>query len=150
MKRLSSILSVLALVFGTVSLSAQSHVKIEGNSLTVDGKPFTLLAGELHNSTTGSVDGMAGVFRRMADKHYRGKSGDPQFDKDYFKSSTGSTTTDGKQRTGQQKTWGQQQQQTRRTTTTREGVTIIDERSQSTQRKIFAEDEGEDVEFDES
>ena len=69
MKRLSSILSVLALVFGTVSLSAQSHVKIEGNSLTVDGKPFTLLAGELHNSTTGSVDGMAGVFRRMADKN---------------------------------------------------------------------------------
>ena len=88
--------------------------------------------------------------RRMSDKYYRGDGDGPQFDKDYFKSSTGSTTTDGKQRTGQQKTWGQQQQQTRRTTTTREGVTIIDERSQSNQRKIFAEDEGEYVEFEES
>jgi hypothetical protein len=104
---------------------------------------------KIKQAVTGDYDDEE-TFRRMADKHYRGKSGDPQFDKDYFKSSTGSTTTDGKQRTGQQKTWGQQQQQTRRTTTTREGVTIIDERSQSNQRKIFAEDEGEYVEFEES
>ena len=104
---------------------------------------------KIKQAVTGDYDDEE-TFRRMADKHYRGKSGDPQFDKDYFKSSTGSTTTDGKQRTGQQKTWGQQQQQTRRTTTTQEGVTIIDERSQSNQRKIFAEDEGEYVEFEES
>jgi len=104
---------------------------------------------KIKQAVTGDYDDEE-TFRRMADKHYRGKSGDPQFDKDYFKSSTGSTTTDGKQRTGQQKTWGQQQQQTRRTTTTREGVTIIDERSPSNQRKIFAEDEGEYVEFEES
>lgn len=91
-------------------------------------------------------------FRRMADKHYRGKQTGPQFDKDYFKSKTGSTTNDGKQqqRGGQQQTGPQQAgQQTRRTATQADGVTVIDERAHTGQRKIFAEDEGEYVEFTE-
>ena len=84
------------------------------------------------------------AFRRMADKHYRGKKGDPQFDKDYFKSKTGSTTSDGKQqRPGKQSA----QQDTRRAASQPGGITIIDERAG--QRKIFAEDEGEYVEFTE-
>ena len=111
-------------------------------------------------TVTGDIDEEE-AFRRMADKHYRGKNKDPKFDKDYFKSSTGSTTSDGKQthhqnqrKAGQQnqqqsQSQQQQQQQTRRTTTTQEGVTIIDERTHTDQRKIFADDEGEYVEFTE-
>lgn len=37
--------------------------------LIVDGKPFIALAGELHNSTTGSVENMRGLWKRMADKN---------------------------------------------------------------------------------
>ncbi|MBQ6578187.1 MAG: beta-galactosidase [Bacteroidales bacterium] len=63
------ILSVLALSAFLFHGAAQPSVKVSGNSLTVDGKPFIMLAGELHNSTTGSVGGMEGVFQRMADKN---------------------------------------------------------------------------------
>ena len=41
----------------------------KNGQLTVDGKPFTLLAGELHNSTTGSVPYMRDVWKQMADKN---------------------------------------------------------------------------------
>ena len=37
--------------------------------LLVDGKPFIALSGELHNSTTGSVEYMADVWKRMAALH---------------------------------------------------------------------------------
>lgn len=35
--------------------------------LMVDGKPYLMLAGELHNSTTGSVHNMEPVWKKMAD-----------------------------------------------------------------------------------
>lgn len=37
--------------------------------LIVDGKPFLMLAGELHNSATGSTHRMASVWQQMADKN---------------------------------------------------------------------------------
>ena len=92
---------------------------------------------------TGDIDDEE-VFRRMADKHYRGKSGDPQFDKDYFK---GSGT-----RRKANSTSGNTQQSARQghTTTTDDGVIIIDNRQPGqASRKIFNDNEGEYVEFTE-
>lgn len=37
--------------------------------MTVEGKPFLMLAGELHNSATGSAHGMAPIWQRMAAKN---------------------------------------------------------------------------------
>lgn len=37
--------------------------------LVVDGKPYIMLAGELHNSSTGSSHYMAPIWQRMADKN---------------------------------------------------------------------------------
>jgi hypothetical protein len=80
------------------------------------------------------------AFRRMSDRRYRAKQ-HVEFDKDYFKSKN-TTSGDGAKR--------QQQTKQRTTTTTADGVTIIDERSQTeTKRKIFEADEGEYVEYTE-
>lgn len=40
-----------------------------GVQLIVDGKPFLMLAGELHNSSTGSSEYMEPIWQRMADKN---------------------------------------------------------------------------------
>ena len=40
-----------------------------GPQLMVDGQPFIMLAGELHNSSTGSSHYMAPIWQRMADKN---------------------------------------------------------------------------------
>ena len=85
---------------------------------------------------TGDLDDEE-TFRRMADKHYRGKD-DPEFDKDYFKRSQSSKKTD-----------SQQPRQKQRTTTTTEGVTIIDDRTNDERRKIFEDNEGEYVDYQE-
>ena len=71
MKKLLTLLSVIAL---SASLSAMAGSRgvpavYKNGQLTVDGKPFTLLAGELHNSTTGSVPYMRDVWKQMADKN---------------------------------------------------------------------------------
>lgn len=82
------------------------------------------------------------AFRRMADKnYYRNRRNDaPQFDDDYFK---------GSNKSGTQGT-GKSQTQSRRTTQTAGGVTIIDSRDpQQADKKIFAHDEGEYVDFTE-
>jgi len=102
---------------------------------------------KIKQAVTGDYDDEE-AFRRMADKHYRQKES-PQFDKDYFKSKTGSTTSDGKQQ--QARPQQQQQQQTKRQarSTQAGNVTIIDERDPREQRKIFNDNEGEYVEFEE-
>ena len=89
---------------------------------------------------TGDLDDEE-TFRRMADKHYRPKTGDPNFDKDYFKRASGSNK--------QQHTPPPGEQYTRRTTTTAEGVTIIDDRVEDNRKKIFDDSEGEYVEYQE-
>ncbi len=88
---------------------------------------------------TGDLDDEE-MFKRMADKHYRGNANDPKFGKDYFKSA-GSTSG---------KKYKQQQQTTHRTTTTTaDGVTIIDDRPHEDRRnKIFNEGEGEYVDYE--
>jgi hypothetical protein len=91
---------------------------------------------KFRRAMTGDLDDEE-VFQRMANKHYRQKD-DPQFDKDYFKSSGSSKT---KQK--------QSQSRYRTTTTTNEGVTIIDDRPVEERRKIFEQEEGEYVEYTE-
>ena len=78
-------------------------------------------------------------FQRMADKNYYRKKTheNPTFDKDYFKGNANG-----------RKKEQQQRQQQRRTTRTADGVTIIDDRDPSTRdKKIFARDEGEYVDY---
>lgn len=81
-------------------------------------------------------------FQRMANKHFGNKDGNnqgPQFDKDYFKGAG-----------DRQKQKQQQQQQSPRTTRTADGLTITDNRHpDKASKKIFAQDEGEYVEFTE-
>lgn len=76
-------------------------------------------------------------FERLSKKHYKSKDADgPQFDADYFK--TADTNR-------QQK----QQQTSSRTFRTADGITITDQRNSHREKKIFAQDEGEYVEFTE-
>jgi len=84
-------------------------------------------------------------FRRMADKHYYRIHHDdtPPFADDYFKGDP-----DGSRRKQQQEQ--ERQQQTRRTTRAAGGVTIIDDRDPNARKKIFAQDEGEYVDFTEN
>ena len=93
------------------------------------------------------------TFKRMADKHYRGKN-DPNFDKDYFRSagssrSGGSSQGSGSSQSGGFGRGGENQEQAKRTTTTSDGVTIIDERPDDERRKIFNDGEGEYVDYQE-
>ena len=79
-------------------------------------------------------------FERLSKKHYkRTEANDLDFDDDYFK------TTD-----KQQKQKKQSQQQTNsRTFRTADGITITDQRAPNRDKKIFAQDEGEYVDFKE-
>jgi len=66
--------SILTLIALSVSLSAMAGpgevpAALKDGQLLVDGKPFIMLAGELHNSTTGSVQYMRGVWEQMARKN---------------------------------------------------------------------------------
>jgi hypothetical protein len=53
------------------SVNQIPHLEKQGTAtrLVVDGKPFLMLAGELHNSTAGGFDYMRPVWKRMADKN---------------------------------------------------------------------------------
>lgn len=72
-------------------------------------------------------------FERLSKKNYRRKD-NFRFDKDYFKGA------DNKQ---------EQQTRTNRTIHTDDGITITDQRTQNQSKKIFAQDEGEYVDFTE-
>ena len=79
-------------------------------------------------------------FERLSKKNYKRRDDDQQFDADYFK------TTDNKQKQKQKK----QQQATSRTFRTADGITITDQRNSHRDKKIFAQDEGEYVDFKEN
>ena len=79
-------------------------------------------------------------FERLSKKHYKGRRDNGiNFDADYFK------TTDKKQKQKKQN----QQQSSSRTFRTAEGITITDQRTSNRDKKIFAQDEGEYVDFKE-
>ena len=82
-------------------------------------------------------------FERLSKKNYRRKDFDDlDFDADYFK------TTDKNQKQKKQKK--NQQQTSSRTFRTADGITITDQRNSHREKKIFAQDEGEYVDFKES
>jgi len=77
-------LILLSLLFASCNQSAKEPVAENQNSsvqipylekqgtasrLVVDGKPFLMIAGELHNSTCGGLEYMRPVWRRMAEKN---------------------------------------------------------------------------------
>ena len=82
-------------------------------------------------------------FERLSNRFYK-KKDNVKFDSDYFKGS-------GPQQQGRGRQQGpfRQQQSNRTTIHTPEGVTIVDEREPQANKKIFAQDEGEYVEFTE-
>ena len=82
-------------------------------------------------------------FERLSKKNYRRKDYEGfDFDDDYFK------TTDKNQKQKKQKK--NQQQASSRTFRTADGITITDQRNSHREKKIFAQDEGEYVDFKES
>jgi Flp pilus assembly protein TadB len=77
-------------------------------------------------------------FERLSKKHYKGRGDNGiNFDADYFK-----TTNKKQKQQGQQRTAS-------RTFRTADGVTITDQRDPNQSKKIFAQDEGEYVDFKE-
>ena len=76
MKQLKRLLLALFLTIQMGGLGAQQNSTIphlletkQGVQLIVDGKPYIMLAGELHNSSTGSSHHMEPIWQRMADKN---------------------------------------------------------------------------------
>lgn len=82
-------------------------------------------------------------FERLSKKNYRRRDYETSdFDADYFK------TTDKNQKQKKQKQ--NQQQASSRTFRTADGITITDQRNSHRDKKIFAQDEGEYVDYKES
>ena len=93
-------------------------------------------------------------FERLSKKFHKAGGTTFKFDNDYFKGASTTQQQYQKQarqnaRNGQGNQGGQSLKQERSTFKTKEGVTIVDERSSQNSKKIFAQDEGEYVEFTE-
>ena len=58
------LLLVLLLPWAAFAQNRMPH--LENGQLIADGKPFVMLAGELHNSSTGSLHKMEGLWEKMA------------------------------------------------------------------------------------
>ncbi len=66
MKKFFLILTASLLICFSSKAQNLPYLSDDGH-LMVDGKPYLMLAGELHNSTTGSVHNMEPVWKKMAD-----------------------------------------------------------------------------------
>ena len=93
-------------------------------------------------------------FERLSKKFHKAGGTTFKFDNDYFKGASTTQEQYQKQarqnaRNGQGSQGDQSQKQERSSFKTKEGVTIVDERSSQNSKKIFAQDEGEYVEFTE-
>ena len=74
MKKLLSLTLSLLMASGTMLAQDASLPHLETNKqgqthLIVDGQPFLMLGGELHNSSTGSAQYMAPIWQRMKEMH---------------------------------------------------------------------------------
>ena len=93
-------------------------------------------------------------FERLSKKFHKAGGTTFKFDNDYFKGASTTQQQYQKQvrqnaRNGQGSQGDQSLKQERSSFKTKEGVTIVDERSSQNSKKIFAQDEGEYVEFTE-
>lgn len=70
MKKLVTIclISILGITSNWAQVSQLRQTK-NGMRLYVEGKPFIILGGELHNSSTGSATYMSGIWKRMANNN---------------------------------------------------------------------------------
>jgi Domain of unknown function (DUF5597)/Beta-galactosidase len=59
------------IIFPVIAFSQIPHLEKQGTSthMVVDGKPFLLISGELHNSTCGGFDYMRPVWKQLAGKN---------------------------------------------------------------------------------
>lgn len=64
---MKKILLLLLLCCSSLLYAQKTLPSVKDGMLWVDGRPFVMLAGELHNSSTGSVHEMDGLWKRMAD-----------------------------------------------------------------------------------
>jgi predicted membrane protein len=87
-------------------------------------------------------------FERLSKKFHKAGGTTFKFDNDYFKGAS-TTQQQYQKQNGRNGQGGQSLKQERSTFKTKEGVTIVDERSSQNNKKIFAQDEGEYVEFTE-
>ena len=87
-------------------------------------------------------------FERLSKKFHKAGGTTFKFDNDYFKGAS-TTQQQYQKQNGRNSQGGQSLKQERSTFKTKEGVTIVDERSTQNSKKIFAQDEGEYVEFTE-
>ena len=88
-------------------------------------------------------------FKRTSTKHYREEQ-KPNFKKDYFKGAEEKPKANAQQKQQPQQEQQPKQETTRRTVDADSGVTIIDGRgNKPADRKIFDNNEGEYVEFEE-
>ena len=87
-------------------------------------------------------------FERLSKKFHKAGGTTFKFDNDYFKGA-GTTQQQYQKQNGRNGQGGQSLKQERSSFKTKEGVTIVDERSSQNSKKIFAQDEGEYVEFTE-
>ena len=87
-------------------------------------------------------------FERLSKKFHKAGGTTFKFDNDYFKGAS-TTQQQYQKQNGRNGQGGQSLKQERSTFKTKEGVTIVDERSTQNSKKIFAQDEGEYVEFTE-
>ena len=93
-------------------------------------------------------------FERLSKKFHKAGGTTFKFDNDYFKGASTTQQQYQKQarqnaRNDQGSQGDQSLKQERSSFKTKEGVTIVDERSSQNSKKIFAQDEGEYVEFTE-
>lgn len=71
-KTLLSLIMAATCLVGSAQTSALPHLETNKQGQThliVDGKPFIMLGGELHNSSTGSAQYMAPIWKRLADQN---------------------------------------------------------------------------------
>src|SRR5881398_2230464 len=71
MKRLSLLFFLFAFHFAFSQNAASPHLEKKGNAtqLIVNGKPFLVLGGELHNSSTSGAAYMRPIWEQMKEKN---------------------------------------------------------------------------------
>lgn len=71
MKYTISILIILSTLFGTAQNTSLPHLEQQNGQslLIVNGEPFLMLSGELHNSSTGSAHYMRPIWKQMANQN---------------------------------------------------------------------------------
>lgn len=63
---MKKIILIRAFLFSLLASAQNTMPHLDGGKLIVDSEPYVMLAGELHNSSTGSLHKMEGLWEKMA------------------------------------------------------------------------------------